>query len=249
MKFQDYFSEQAAGYARHRPGYPPKLFAWLAEMAPAQQAAWDSGTGSGQAARALAAYFQRVIATDASPEQIQHAPAHERVEYRVERAEATSIKAHSIDLITAAVAVHWYDFEAYYREVRRVGRPQAVIAVWTYQFAEIDPAIDRLVKRFYFEILAGNWPERIHYVEEKYQTLPFPFTELAAPAFKLEARWDLAALAGFLDSWSAVRRFQKEKDVHPLDEIWPELLATWGDPEHPRQIVWPLYLRVGRVGP
>lgn len=247
MKFRDHFSEQAAAYARHRPGYPPELFAYLADQAPARQLAWDSGTGSGQAARQLAAYFQQVVATDASAEQIENAFPHERVEYRVERAEATSINAHSVDLITAAVAAHWFDFDAYYEEVRRVAKPQAVIALWTYQFAEVTPAVDALMKRYYYEVLAGYWPERIQYVEGKYQTLPFPFAELEAPRLKLQASWDLAALAGFLDSWSAARRFQKEKHRHPLDEIWPELQAAWGEPARTRQVTWPLYLRVGRV--
>lgn len=247
MAFRDYFSGQAKQYVRYRPGYPPELFTYLADLAPARQAAWDSGTGNGQAARQLAEHFQRVIATDASEQQIENALQHERIEYRVERAEATSILASSIDLITSAVAAHWFDFEAYIQEVRRVSKPGAVIAVWTYQFAQIDPALDALIKRYYYESLQGYWPERIHYVENKYADLPFPFDELEAPAFKAETDWDLQSLAGFLDSWSGTQAYLRQNQVHPLEGLWPQLRAAWGAPERTRRVTWPLYLRVGRV--
>ncbi len=46
MRFQDHFSAQAGEYARFRPQYPPALFAWLAQLAPARTLAWDRGTGS-----------------------------------------------------------------------------------------------------------------------------------------------------------------------------------------------------------
>jgi 2-polyprenyl-3-methyl-5-hydroxy-6-metoxy-1,4-benzoquinol methylase len=100
MPFRDYFSAQAQQYARHRPQYPGALFDYLATLAPAHECAWDCGAGNGQAAVELARHFQRVIATDASEEQIQNAFTHERVDYRVEQAEKTSIHGNSVDLIS-----------------------------------------------------------------------------------------------------------------------------------------------------
>src|SRR5438128_9881923 len=70
MKFKDHFSKQAAGYAKFRPHYPQRLFAYLGSIAPSRQLAWDCGTGNGQAAVGLASLFDRVIATDASAKQI-----------------------------------------------------------------------------------------------------------------------------------------------------------------------------------
>ena len=83
MTFKDHFSKQAADYAKFRPSYPQKLFAYFGSIAPNRQLAWDCGTGSGQAAVALASVFDRVIATDASEKQISNAQPHDRVEYRV----------------------------------------------------------------------------------------------------------------------------------------------------------------------
>src|SRR5215510_12418276 len=58
------FADVAREYANFRPGYPPELFAWLADAASATDAAWDCGCGSGQASTALAGHFTVVHATD-----------------------------------------------------------------------------------------------------------------------------------------------------------------------------------------
>lgn len=106
-----------------------------------------------------------MIATDASPQQINSAFAHAGVEYRIEPAENTSIPDGQVDLVTAAVSLHWFEFEAFYREVRRVTRPGAVLAAWTYFFPTISPAVDRLIHDFYYDRLAGHWLDRLRYVE------------------------------------------------------------------------------------
>lgn len=123
MSFRDHFSQLAHDYARYRPQYPADLFEYLASLAPARRLAWDCGAGNGQAALQLAQYFDRVYATDASPEQIDHAYQHEKIEYRVEQAERASLASGSVDLVTVAVAVHWFDLDVFYQEVRRVLKP------------------------------------------------------------------------------------------------------------------------------
>src|SRR5262245_48334367 len=124
------FSDVAEEYAASRPGYPAELFAWLATEAGRHDTAWDAATGNGQAAWGLAGHFERVIATDVSAAQLQHACRHPRIEYRVAPAEASGLPAGSVDLGTAAAAVHWFDLPRYYQEVLRVTRPGGVVAVW-----------------------------------------------------------------------------------------------------------------------
>ncbi|HSJ52493.1 MAG TPA: class I SAM-dependent methyltransferase, partial [Anaerolineae bacterium] len=246
--FEDHFSEHAQDYARYRPCYSADLFDYLAAIAPARRLAWDCGTGNGQAAVELVKHFERVVGTDASADQIAAAFTHERIEYRVERAEEASLEPGTVDLVTVAIAVHWFDFEAFYRQVRRVLKPDGVLAVWTYALPVIDAAVDRALARYFGQVLAGYWPERIRYIEEEYRTLPFPFPELAPPAFEMEADWDLGQLLGFLHSWSATRKYAKEQGINPLKIIWPELAAAWGDASRKRAICWPLHMRVGRHG-
>jgi SAM-dependent methyltransferase len=195
----------------------------------------------------LAKHFNRVIATDASADQIAQAVAHERIEYRVERAEEVSLEPRSVDLVSVATAVHWFDLDRFYQVVRRVGRSGGILAVWMYDLPVINPSIDQILKHYYRDVLAGYWPERFHFLADRYQTLPFPFEELNPPKFEMRADWELGRLVGFLDSWSATRRYQKERGQNPIKIIWKDLSEIWGELGQGRTIRWPLYLRVGRV--
>ena len=246
FNFEDHFSKHSEQYAQYRPKYPDEIYAYLASIAPARSLAWDCGTGNGQAALGLAEYFDRVHATDASAEQISLAYAHDRVDYHVEPAEHVSLGASSADLVTVAVAIHWFNFDEFYREVKRVLKPAGILAAWTYNAVEISPEINQLIHQYYGEILNGYWPERIRYLEQRYETIPFPFEEIIPPIFAMEINWNLIQLAGFLDSWSAAQRYKAQKGQHPLEIIWQDLLAAWGDEEEPRPVRWPLHFRVGR---
>jgi ubiquinone/menaquinone biosynthesis C-methylase UbiE len=246
FSFEDHFSKHSEQYVQYRPHYPDQIYAYLASLAPGHSLAWDCGTGNGQAALGLARHFDNVHATDASAEQIALAYAHDKVDYRVEPAEHVSLNASSVDLVTVAVAVHWFNFDEFYREVKRVLKPGGVLAVWTYSFSEISPEIDQLIKQYYFEILAGYWPERIRYLEQRYETLPFPFEEVMPRSFVMEINWNLDQLAGFLDSWSATQRYKAQKGHHPLENIWGKLLTAWGNEKEPRLVRWPLHFRIGR---
>lgn len=249
LNFEDHFSKQSQQYAQYRPKYPPEIYAYLASLAPERSLAWDCGTGNGQAALGLADHFEKVHATDASAEQIKLAYPHERVSYHVEPAEHVSLRDSSVDLVTVAVAIHWFNFDEFYREVKRVLKPNGVLAAWTYNSVEISPEIDPLIWHYYGDVVGEYWPERIRYLEERYETLPFPFEAITPPTFAMEIHWSLIQLAGFLDSWSATQRYKAQKGQHPLEQIWPQLLTAWGDENEARLIRWPLHFRVGRNRP
>jgi SAM-dependent methyltransferase len=247
MTFQDYFSEQARQYAKHRPRYPGEIFEYFASIAPQKNLAWDVGTGNGQAALELAKHFQRVIATDASSEQLENAFRHNRIEYRAEPAEETSISSQTIDLVTVGTAVHWFDLDGFYDEVRRVCKPEGILAVWVYNLPTIDPNVDKILDMFTNKILKPYWPERLNYLFEQYRTLPFPFEEIIPPKFTMETKWSLDNLVGFLSSWSAIPIYMKAEGVHPLDKIIDDLQKSWGDPLEKKLVRWPLFFRIGRV--
>ena len=244
--FKDHFSVAAGEYDRFRPRYPAELIDFLAAAAPAREFAWDCATGTGQAAVALATRFSHVRATDASGAQIAHAVRHPKVKYAVAPAENCGLEDHCADLVTVAQALHWLDLEAFYAEVRRVARPGAVVAAWTYSLADADPAVDPLVAAFY-EAMAPWWPpERVH-VEDGYRSLYFPFEPIAAPEFEIREAWPLQRLLGYFSTWSGVNRCRRETGEDPIAALGRQLAAVWGDPATPRPVRWPLHLRVGRV--
>jgi len=246
MNFEDHFSELAETYSKYRPQYPSALFEYLANNCKEHSLAWDCGTGNGQAAIELAKYFDKVLATDASRDQLKLAQQHSKITYRVETAEKVSLENSSTDLITVAVAVHWFDFEKFYSEVKRVLKPTGIIAVWAYHIFDISPEINSIIEKYYYKTLDGYWPERFQYLDKRYKTLPFPFKEIIPPKFEMTTEWNMNQVLGFLNSWSGTKNYSQKNDRHPLNEIWDDLKKAWGDEKIIRGVNWPLNIRVGK---
>ena len=213
-------------------------------MAPGTELAWDCATGNGQAAVALADEFERVIATDASEEQVENAKPRPRVQYRVAPAEESGLESNSVDLVTVAQALHWFDLERFCGEARRVLKPQGIVAAWAYKLATVEPAIDVVVNRYYSDIVGKYWPAERALVE-KFEKLPFAFEQIETPRFEMVAEWTVEYLLGYLRTWSATQRFMAANQRDPLEEIEGELREAWE--EKARRVVWPLTVRVGRV--
>jgi SAM-dependent methyltransferase len=242
--FKDHFSRQAAAYSRYRPGYPPELIAYVASLAPARGLAIDCATGSGQAAVALARHFERVIAVDGSVAQLLRSLPAAGVTYVAGLAERLPLRAGCAELVAAAQAAHWFDFERFYAECRRVLRPGGLVAAWTYEKFHVDAALDAVVDHFYVEVVGRFWPPERRYVESGYRDLPFPFAEQRAPVFTLVTEWDLEQVLGYFGSWSAVQRFRDWTGTDPLPALRRALEPHWPGS---RRLEWPLHLRVGRV--
>jgi ubiquinone/menaquinone biosynthesis C-methylase UbiE len=247
VSFHDHFSAVAHRYADFRPHYPATLFDYLATLAPRNSLVWDCAAGNGQATVDLAERFDRVVATDASAEQIASATPHPKIEYRVAPAHQSGLPADSVDLLTVAQALHWFDLEHFYVEATRVLKPGGVLAVWAYGVNEVEgEAVNQLVLQFYSQTVGPYWPPERKLVEEGYQTIPFPFSGMTAPTFRMEARWTLEQLLGYLSTWSATTRFIKATGRNPLAPLSESLTRVWGNPLSPRLVAWPLSLRLGR---
>ncbi|ABQ70839.1 Methyltransferase type 11 [Rhizorhabdus wittichii RW1] len=244
--FKDHFSSHAAAYAAYRPAYPPELAAWLGIVAPATKTALDVGCGSGQLSLQLAGHFDRVIATDPSAQQIASATPHPRIDYRVASAEASGLPDGSVDLIAAAQAAHWFDLPAFFAETARLLRPGGVVALISYAGMAPQGEVEAIVERFRVETLAEHWPPERALVENGYRDIHLPFDPIEAPAFSIEVRWPLAALIGYLDTWSAVRALERGTGRAPFDAVVADLTRAWGDPADIRTIRWPLTILAGR---
>jgi ubiquinone/menaquinone biosynthesis C-methylase UbiE len=245
--FHDHFSGVANRYADFRPHYPAALFDYLATLVPQSATVWDCAAGNGQASHDLAARFAKVIATDASKEQIASAPLNPRVEFRVALAEQSGLADHSVELITVAQALHWFDFEKFFAEAKRVLQPNGALAAWAYGINEVEgDAVNQLVQDFYANVVGPYWPPSRKLIEEGYCTIPFPFTEFTPPEFRMEVRWTLEQLLGYFSTWSATNRFIKATGCNPLEPLSAKLSRVWGKANLPRAVVWPLSLRVGR---
>ena len=247
--FKDHFSGHASDYSRYRPGaYPAALFKALAALAPDLECVWDCATGNGQAALGLAGHFQRVEATDASDKQIAAAAAHPKIHYGVAPAEASGLQDRSVALVTVAQALHWFDLPRFYAEVRRVAKPEAVLACSCYMRCSVNAGVDAATERLYNGILGdAYWPPERKHVENAYRDLAFPFTRIVLPNFHMQVHWTLEAYVGYLRSWSATQNYIKRNGTDPLEFVGDDLLGSWGDPAAPREVRWPLTTLVGWI--
>jgi len=247
MKEQvDRFSDRSPSYAKFRPTYPEEFYTFLFSKVLNFEKAWDCGTGNGQVAIRLADRFKNVIATDLSRSQIDHAFPKKNIRYSVTRSESTSFADDSFDLITVGQALHWFDFNAFYKEVIRVARHHALVAVWGYGLLTVTPEVDEVINRFYQQITHPYWdPERSH-IDESYKNIPFPFDEIAMPDFAITIQWKAEDLIGFLTSWSAVSNYIKAKGESPLPLIEKDLKEAWEQDED-KEVSFPMFGKFGYV--
>jgi len=240
------FSQSSGQYARSRPQYPAKLFAYLSELCATHDSAWDCATGNGQAAVSLASHFAHIEATDVSPEQIQHSIAHPRVRYSVSPAEHTVFANESFDLVTVATAVHWFDQEAFFTEVDRVLKPNGILAIWSYSFFTIEPVLDQVINDDFFVPIDPYWAEGNRQMFNGYKYVMLPFDEIQPPEISMQIDWTLEQLLGFFQTWSAVKRFIADHGTDPVAKIRSILTPLWGKESITKLVKMPLHIRVSR---
>ena len=242
---KDNFSEQAKLYASFRPHYPAALYDFLFKHVKHFDRALDVATGNGQVAIVLAEKFKEVYATDISDKQLSEAPKLRNIIYKKEAAEQTTFPDNYFDLVTVAQAIHWFDFDKFYNEVKRILKPAGTIAVIGYALVRINAKIDSWLDNFYENILGTYWDKERKYVDENYRTIPFPFNEIESPLINIEYKWNKAQFIGYLNTWSALQHFVKQQGQHPLsDELLKELNKAWPD-DVEQKVCFPLLLRTG----
>ena len=244
LEFKDHFSKNSEEYKQFRPKYPEELFYYLASVSNQHQKAWDCATGTGQSAVSLAEYFSTVIATDASETQIKNAEKKQGVSYQLATAENSNIETSSIDLITVAQALHWFNIDEFSTEANRVLKNKGILSVWTYNFLSVQKDIDEIIFYLYDTILEDYWPEERKMVEDGYRNIQLPFKELKSPSFKMSASWNLSQLIGYLCTWSATKNYQKKFGVNPVEKIYDEIADIWGEPEKTLSVEWPLSVKI-----
>jgi len=242
---KDNFSRQAGVYAKYRPNYPTELFDFILQQISQKQNAWDCATGNGQTAKVLAGHFENVFATDISQKQIDNAWQARNIHYSVQPAEQTGFAGNTFDLITVSQALHWFNFEKFYTEVRRVGKKESWIAVWMYSLLRISAEIDKIVETYHFETLEKYWDSERKYVDNNYATVPFPFKELQTPGFAIEYYWTLEELEGYFNTWSALQKFMAANNHNPVPDIIKLIEPHWKNDR--MNILFPLLLRMGKI--
>jgi len=246
MSKKDFFSGHSKLYAAFRPTYPDPLYDFIFKHIKSFDTAWDCATGNGQVAQHLGKYFKKVYATDISQQQLDHAGPSDNIIYSVSNAEQTSFADQQFDLITVGQALHWFDVKKFYTEVRRVAKPDAVLAVWGYTVCSVNQFIDPYFYEFYRHTVGAYWDATRTLVEEKYQALPFPFKEIPAPEFTINVKWTREQFTGYISSWSATQKYIQANQTNPIPDLTNKLKPFWKENEL-KEITFPVFLRLGKI--
>lgn len=157
------FSGRVDEYVRTRPSYPAGLLGILRDVCGLRDSSVvaDLGSGTGIFTRLLLQSGATVYAVEPNDPMRAAAEASLGAEPRFHsvkgRAEATTLADHSVDLVTAAQAFHWFDVERTRVEIARIVRPVAsdstsnVALVWNDRDLDATPFLrayeDLLVRR------------------------------------------------------------------------------------------------------
>lgn len=239
------FGARADAYASFRPAYPDALFDWLAARSPGRSLALDLACGSGQASHPLLRHFARVVACDASVEQLAQARPAAGLHLLAAEARRQPLADASVDLIVVAQALHWFADAAFFAEVARLLKPAGLFCAWCYSLMTIDERLDPLIEHFYRDTLAGCWPTGRSSVDAGYRDIQAPLTRLQVPPFALSLQWDLQQLLGYLRTWSAVQRWEQRHGHDPVNDLTPALRQAWGSDDRLRTVNWPLHFLAG----
>jgi len=155
------FSNRAEDYVKYRPGYPDALLDFCrAEMGltPTWEIA-DLGSGTGIFSRFLLEHGNSVFGVEPNGPMREAAEAwlsaYPRFASIGAAAEATTLPAVSVDLVTAATAFHWFDPARARAEALRILRPGGwALLVWNIRDASVSPLL-----RDYDTLLAAHAPE------------------------------------------------------------------------------------------
>ncbi len=247
MDFKDYFSTQAKEYSKYRPKYPDELFSFLSSLVSEHNTAWDCATGNGQAAIGLEPYFEKIIATDPSSAQIEHAELHQKIEYRIASAENSGLESDSIDLLTVATAIHWIDTDKFYPEAKRIIKNGGVLAVWTYSESTVNEEIDKVSAYYGHTIIGEHWPEENKKAWDFENKIHLPFEALETPKFEIHLDWNLDDYLKYLYTWSATHNYIRKTGKNPIEIAYNDFVKAWGDKEQKRDVKKYIRLKASRI--
>lgn len=168
------FTGKAEAYAKGRPGYPKAAIEAIFSLAPSGTVFADIGAGTGKFTVKLAEHGYSVFAVEPNADMrrqlaITLAPF-QNVKIMDGISEATTLPDHSVDIITVAHALHWFNLKAFRSECRRVVRPGGlVIVIYNHEPGrEMTDSYKQTVDEFFTNPTTWEFPNRMEYTRDNW---------------------------------------------------------------------------------
>jgi ubiquinone/menaquinone biosynthesis C-methylase UbiE len=195
------FSTRTDNYVRYRPTYPPEVIQLLRNECglTADSIVADIASGTGIFTRLLLENGNRVYGVEPNAE-MRRAGEQFLIDYpnftSVDgTAEATTLPAHSVDIVTAAQAAHWFKLTETRREFVRILKPAGwAVLIWN----ERDVASNALLREYEQMLLTYS----IDYKEVRHERTSAVIDTFFAPSpfqsrvFSISQRLDYEGLLG-----------------------------------------------------
>lgn len=131
------FADRVDNYVKYRPHYPQEMFDFLLSkhILTENSVIADIGSGTGISTEPFLKLNLEVFAIEPNKEMREAAEkllsVHKNFHSVNATAENTTIKDHSVDIIVAGQAFHWFDKEKAKQEFKRILKPEGyVVLLW-----------------------------------------------------------------------------------------------------------------------
>ncbi|WP_027398665.1 class I SAM-dependent methyltransferase [Anaerovorax odorimutans] len=246
MEYSKLFNKNSKLYLSSRPAYPKELYNYLNSICKERGVAWDCACGNGQVAIDLIRYFNKVYATDISENQISNSIKHEGIEYYVQSSDKTNFKDNSFDLICVAQALHWFNYDTFWSEVKRVLKKDGIFAAWGYSWFNIDKEIDTLIQSEFREKIRTYWAPQNKILWDNYENINLPFKKINSPDIEMSIEWDINELFAYMQSWSATRLCIEAEGTDFYSNAYKKIKGIWGNEENKKKVKMNFCMIVGR---
>ncbi|CAN9497947.1 unnamed protein product [Ophioblennius macclurei] len=227
--------DHASVYHKYRPAPPEEIMDMIIQYLHKRKGqphvlALDLGCGTGQVSRLLAPHFKEVVGIDVSECQLEvarAAPGYPNLTYRKGTAEELPFPDHSVDLLTAAAAAHWFDQSRFLTEANRVLKSGGCMALLGYTdsntrfcYKDCEERLYQIyeeVKKELFPYTSRQVAVADNKLEELYSAIPFPDKE-RIDTFKAKCMISVRNLLGFMESWSMFQAY-KAKDHKKAEDL------------------------------
>ncbi|XP_037567007.1 putative methyltransferase DDB_G0268948 [Dermacentor silvarum] len=233
----------SAQYKVARPVVPPAMVADIVEYANQTVSCKDGvcvdvGCGPGQSTERFCPHFRKVVGTDISETQISIARAActaKNVSFQVANAECLPFDAGTVALVSTVNALHWFHWNSFFAEVRRVLVDGGVFCPTLYRLRAVaEPGLDKCFEEFRHQEFEGYLTAQHDFWTYGYEKTEVPFSDVRKEEFSVKEKTALSAVMACVRTWSFVIRMEeKEPDraKQALDRLETRIRSKLGKPD------------------
>lgn len=168
------FTGKAEAYAIGRPGYPKAAIEYICSLVSKDAVIADIGAGTGKFTVTLAERGYSVYAVEPNADMrrqlaITLAP-YSNVKIMDGTAEATALPDNTVDILTVAHALHWFNLDAFRAECNRIVKPGGVvIAIYNHvPGREMTDFCKQTIDMFFTSPATCTFPNPIEYTRDNW---------------------------------------------------------------------------------